>query len=317
MLVQVNCVRGALKDLGYSTMDVPTTLDLGITAAVLKSSLPLIAFNLAETINGKGRLIHLVPSLLDSLGIPYTGSPSEAIYVTSHKLLAKRLLESGGVRSPPWISARSALVGGAPFPPPYIIKSIWEHASIGLEDSSIVHSVRDLPAAIGKRAEKEGIENIFVEGYIEGREFNIALLADGSGRGPRHLPPAEIDFVGYPEGKPRIVGYQAKWAETSYEYSHTPQRYDFPPEDAALLETMVALSGKCWDLFGLHGYARVDFRVDAARVPWVLEVNSNPCISPDAGFMAAANREGLTLVDVVRCIMEDTPSGVSGKGPRS
>ena len=168
-----------------------------------------------------------------------------------------------------------------------------------------------------RRAAGEGIENIFVERYVEGREFNIALLGDGSGSGPRNLPPAEIDFIGYPQGKPRIVGYKAKWAEGSYEYHNTPQRYDFPREDTPLLEILVSLSRRCWDLFGLRGYARVDFRVDAAHTPWVLEVNTNPCVSPDAGFMAAADRAGLTLADVVYCILADTPSVAPGREQRA
>jgi D-alanine-D-alanine ligase len=56
---------------------------------------------------------------------------------------------------------------------------------------------------------------------------------------------------------------------------------------------------RCWKLFDLKGYARVDFRVDQEGRPWILEVNANPCLSPDAGFSAAALRAGLTFPDVL------------------
>jgi len=47
---------------------------------------------------------------------------------------------------------------------------------------------------------------------------------------------------------------------------------------------------RCWQCFGLKGYARVDFRVDENGNSFILEINANPCISPDAGFAAALDR---------------------------
>jgi D-alanine-D-alanine ligase len=268
---------------------------------VLKAAAPFLAFNLAETIEGKGSLIHLVPSLLDTLGIPYTGAPCEAILLTSHKVLAKRSLVAGGIPTPPWAAGAEALEAGPGFPPPWIVKSVWEHASIGLEDSSVVESADALPVEIRRRASRETLENLFVESFIDGREFNLALL--GAEKEPENLPPAEIQFVGYPRGKPRMVGYKAKWEEGSFEYRATPRVFDFPAGDEKLVSELVRLSRDCWRLFGLRGYARVDFRVDAAGRPWILEVNTNPCLAPDAGFMAAAGRAGLTTEDVMERIV--------------
>jgi D-alanine-D-alanine ligase len=309
ILVQVNAVRAALHALGHATIDVPLSLDLGVAAAVLRTAGPVIAFNLAETIDGKGSLIQLAPTLLESLRIPYTGAPCEAILLTSHKLLGKKTLEAGGISTPRWAPAAQAADRKVPFPGPWIVKSVWEHASIGLEDSAVARSEPDLTREIRRRTERESIEHLFVEAYIEGREFNLALL-DGADM-PQSLPPAEIVFVDYPEGKPKMVGYRAKWDEASFEYGSTPRRFDFPPGDAPLVEKLVAISRDCWRLFGLKGYARVDFRVDAEGRPWVLEINTNPCISPDAGFMAAAGRAGLTLEEVVSRIVAAAahPSG--------
>jgi D-alanine-D-alanine ligase len=103
-----------------------------------------------------------------------------------------------------------------------------------------------------------------------------------------------------------MVGYQAKWDERSPEFGRTPRTFEFPPRDAALLADLAAISRRCWSLFGLRGHARVDFRVDEGGVPWVLEVNANPCISSDAGFTAAAARAGLSMRDTVARIVADT-----------
>jgi len=315
VLVQVDAVRAALQKLGHQTIDVPVGLDLGVTAAVLKAAGPMMAFNLAETIAGKGSLIHLVPSLLGALGIPYTGAPCEAIILTSHKLLGKKCLAAAGISTPPWTTSGGARDGGLTFPPPWIVKSVWEHASIGMEDSSVAGSREELAAELDRRAAREGIENLFVEGFIEGREFNLGLVSGDAG--PENLPPAEIDFIDYPDGKPRVVGYRAKWDEGSFEYGRTPRRFDFSRRDTPLIEELVRLSRECWRLFDLRGYARVDFRVDASGRPWILEVNTNPCLSPDAGFMAAADRAGMSLEEVVKRIVREAAAGRARNGVRT
>ena len=261
VLVQAAVVRAALQALGHRTFDVSVSLDLDETAKALRAAAPVIAFNLVETIDGKGSLIHLAPTLFDSLGIPYTGAPCEAVLLTSHKILGKKTLQAAGIDTPPWTTA--AAVNAAPeFPPPWIVKSVWEHASVGLEDGSVTSTPGALAEEISRRTRAERIEHLFVERYIDGREFNLALLGGTRDGEPQNLPPAEIQFVGYPAGKPRMVGYRAKWVEGSFEYGSTPRRFEFPPEDDGLVRRLVALSRDCWKAFGLRGYARVDFRVD-------------------------------------------------------
>jgi D-alanine-D-alanine ligase len=308
-LVQVDAVRAALHTLGHATLDVPVSLDLGVTAAVLRAARPAMAFNLTESLEGKGCLIHLAPSLLDSMGIPYTGASAEAVLLTSHKLLAKKTLAAAGLPTPPWVTAAEALESPPPFPAPWIVKSVWEHASVGMEDSSVAATGPALAAEIRRRAVREPVGHLFVEGFVDGRELNLAFLAGADPAEPEGLPPAEMLFVGFPEGKPRFVGYKAKWDEGSFEYTRTPRNFDFPPGDAELLGSLTRVSRACWKLFELRGYARVDFRVDAGGRPWILEVNANPCISPDAGFMAAAQRAGLTMVEIVRRILADALRG--------
>ena len=71
------------------------------------------------------------------------------------------------------------------------------------------------------------------EAFIDGREFNLSLLAGENG--PEVLPPAEIRFDAYPPGKVRVVGYRSKWEEGSFEFTNTPRSFEFPATDAPLL----------------------------------------------------------------------------------
>jgi len=102
-----------------------------------------------------------------------------------------------------------------------------------------------------------------------------------------------------------VVGYRAKWDADSFEYHHTPRRFDFPSPDRPLLVHLETLARDCWELFDLGGYARVDFRVDEQGQPWVLEINANCCLSPDAGFAAAVERGNIPFNEAVRRILND------------
>jgi D-alanine-D-alanine ligase len=113
-------------------------------------------------------------------------------------------------------------------------------------------------------------------------------------------------FEDYPPGKLKMVDYRAKWDEESFESRHTMRCFRFPPSDGPLLQRLTDLAKRCWHLFDLRGYARVDFRVDEGGRPWVLEINANPCLSPDAGFIAAAGEAGLTYRQVVNRILHDS-----------
>jgi len=306
VLVQVQAVTAALRALGHEALAFPFSLDLAATGDRLRRSGCDFVFNLVETCGGQGRLIHLAPALLDALGIPYTGAGTEATFLSSNKLAAKRILRVNRLRTPAWASLTDSSLRG-PFPAGarFIVKSVWEHASVGLEEGSVVspRSLEGLRDEIRGRLGALGGSG-YAERYVDGREFNLSVL--GGSRGPEVLPPAEIEFVGYGGDRLRIVGYRAKWDETAYEYHHTPRRFDFGPQDRALLRRLKRTALRCWDLFGLRGYARVDYRVDRDGTPWILEINSNPCLSPDSGFTAATLQAGLRYEEVIGRIIEDT-----------
>jgi D-alanine-D-alanine ligase len=308
VLVEVDTVQQALTALGFAPVAVPLTLDLEAVRRRLLHLRPAFVFNLVESVEGLGRLIHLAPALYESLGLPYTGAGSEAMYLTSNKPLAKRLLAAAGIATPEGVEPATQGLPAPAFAGPYIVKSVWEHASIGIDESSVVEDARKLAAVARKRQRRFGGE-WFAERFIEGREFNLSLL--GGPDGVELLPPAEMLFRDYPQGKRRIVDYAAKWHAGSFEFCNTVRRFEFDEADQSLLGRLEDVAKACWRLFGLSGYARVDFRVDAEGRPWVLEVNVNPCLSPDAGFAAAAARRGLDLAAVLRRIIAVLPARIA------
>jgi len=305
-LAQVGLVHRTLTDLGHESIRLPMARTLTETSNRLQDLAPDRVFNLVESVWGSGRWIHLVPALVERLGIPCAGNASRAVLETTNKLKSKERLRQAGLPTPEWITF------GDDCPEEvtsmrYIIKSIWEHGSLGLDETS----VRPADELYGLRREMEHRRHAlggdcYAEEYIDGREFNLSVLAGD--KGPEVLPPAEIVFLGYGPEMTRIVGYRAKWVADSHEYSHTPRRFEPAAEDEALVRSLIDLSRRCWDLFRLRGWARVDFRVDPSGRPFILEVNTNPCLSDDAGFMAAARQAGLAPKTVIDRVLRDVPS---------
>ncbi|HYA13904.1 MAG TPA: hypothetical protein VEF33_06155 [Syntrophales bacterium] len=303
VLVQAAFVASALSDLGYEPIIIPFSLNFSKTIEILQEMRPAFIFNLVETTAGQGSLIHIAPSLMDFLKIPYTGAKTDAQFLTSNKVLAKQFLQAAGIATPVFFLPDEHY-GGSFVEGTYIVKAVWEHASSWLNENSILF-VKDqhrLRKAVLSQQDNLGM-TCFAEAFIEGREFNISLLAGDEG--PDVLPHAEIRFDDYPSGKARVVDYRSKWVEDSFEYRHTPRCFDFSKEDEPLLDQLSYLSRRCWHIFSLRGYARVDFRIDKTGMPWVLEVNTNPCLSPDGGFFAAVERSGLSFNQAIERIIKD------------
>src|SRR5262249_39144144 len=141
---------------------------------------------------------------------------------------------------------------------------------------------------------------VLAERYVEGRELNVTLI--GNGAELRVLPLHEIDFAAMPADRPRIVSYAAKWEEDHVDYAGTKP---VPLRDAspALVPPVEQVARAAWDALGLRDYGRIDLRVDAAG-PWVIDVNPNPDISPDAGVTRAARIAGMSYPELIAHIAD-------------
>src|SRR6185437_7034580 len=211
---------------------------------------PDIVFNLVEGVDGQGRLAPLAPQMLADLGMRFTGVSAKAMAATNDKPLTKQMLREAGLATPGWAvpPGWAGLDGGR-----WIVKATLEDASLGLDDGCVVDGPGVLPRAAACAAQFGG--SWFAERYVEGREFNIAVL-DGA-----VLPMAEMRFEQWPHGKPRIVGYDAKWEEDSTGWNGTVRAFGVERDEPVLAEALKTACEKVWDLFDLTGFARVDFRV--------------------------------------------------------
>ncbi len=301
---QAEHVAASLRQAGHAGRLFGLDRDVAKALRKLKLYRPERIFNLVESVEGHAVLHPCAAALWELIGIPHTGSPAWALDHTTDKALTKTLLADAGIATAEWAICRELSDVWRRVPGPWILKPAMEDASIGIDEDSVVRDAAAVPAKLLDLKSRFPNEAVLIERFVDGREFNISLLADD--RGVQVMPPAEMTFMDYPPGKEHVLGYRAKWEPEAFEYAHTGRRFDFPPEESGLIEQMKQIAKRCWALFDLHGYARVDLRVDADSRIFVLEINANPCLTPDAGFAAAVARAGISPAQMVQRILEDS-----------
>ena len=289
----VEAIETALINEGNSVVRVPVLAN-GKWIDRMKRGRFDVAFNMCEGIDGVAELEPPVIAVLELFGIPYTGSSSYTTSLCLRKHVVNALLASAGLPVPPWnVIRRGDRVRSVGYPA--IVKPAAEDASIGVEQRSVVRTARALKSRVD--AMLETFDEVIVQRYVTGREVNVGIVGDTV------LPIAEIDFATMPKGLWPIVTYRSKWESGSDEDLGAVPRC--PAELPARVATeMRRVALEAWRLVSGHGYGRVDMRLDDDGRPWILEVNANPDIAPDAGLARMALTAGIEYSTLVRTICE-------------
>jgi len=291
-------VAAALNSDGaHDARLVPMGGDFAELRAQLDASPPMCVFNMCETLGGDARLETAVPTVLDLLGIPYTGSDANALSASLYKDRVKQRLARAGVPTPKGLLVKEP-TDRCNLRFPLIVKPAQEDGSAGIWNRSVVHDRDSLQARVDEIISSFKAPCL-VEQYIDGREFNVAILGYPQ---PRVLPLQEISFAKLPPGQHKIVSYDAKWRTGSVEDLGTQPvlHPDLPSSVAARLQRAAT---DAFRALGLRDYGRVDLRLSASGVPYVIDVNPNCDLSPDAGFARAANAVGINYAALARLLV--------------
>lgn len=293
ILSTIDAVAACLASEGNEIVRVPVHSDAKWMEKLRRARVDLV-FNLCESIDGVAALESPVISVLELLGLPYTGSSSWTTALTLRKHVVNAALERAGLPVPPFaVVRRGGSIPNVGFPA--ICKPAAEDASVGVEQRSVVRTSRELSQRVNAMLERW--DEVLVQRYVEGREVNVGIVGDAV------LPIAEIDFGGMPKGMWRIVTYRSKWEDGCDEdLGSAPRCPARLPAGVATKLRKVAVA--CWRIVGGSGYGRVDLRIDERGLPWILEVNANPDISPDAGLARMARVAGIEYGQLLRKVCE-------------
>ncbi len=293
LLDAIEAVETALQDWATEVVRVPVSNDGRWVERLRRGKFDLV-FNLCEGIDGEAVHEARVIAVLELLGVPFTGSGSWTTALTLRKNVVNGVLDRAGLPVPRWAHIRRGdEINSVGFPA--ICKPVAEDASVGIEQRSVVRSMRALTARVNDMF--GGWDEVLVQRFIDGREVNVGILGD------EVLPIAEIDFADMPKGMWHIVTYRSKWETGSDEdLGAKPSCPADLPESLANELTQIARTA--WNIVGGEGYGRCDFRIDQSGRPWLLEVNANPDISPGAGLARMAGVATLNYSQLIRKICD-------------
>lgn len=294
VLESVDAVADALAQDGHLPVRVPVHELAGTWQARLSGHALERVVNLCEGIGGDASAEGELARALGRLGIPFTGSDADALDRCRRKEEANRLLTEAGLPVPEWSLADDGFDTAGWTVYPAIVKPAHEDASIGIGRGSVARSAEELAAALVTAAAHAPL---LVQRYVDGRELNVAVVGDET------LPAAEIEFRQLAQGAPRVVGYGAKWHYGSAEDLGTVPLCPAPlPAEQTL--RIGELARRACSTLGTGGYARVDLRLDGDGRPWILEVNPNPDLSPQAGLARMATAAGWSYGELIARIVE-------------
>ncbi|HSV26858.1 MAG TPA: GNAT family N-acetyltransferase [Sedimentisphaerales bacterium] len=313
VLAEVEAVAEALDKLGIPWR-IKTVRCLTDLRHAIETAPEPVVFNLVEELCGHPQDASLVPAVLRSMGKGFTGSDSSALMLSLDKWKTKAVLQSLGLPTPLafYVPVGQRLKANLPRGR-YIVKPVCTDASEGIDDSSVVSSSDSRFGRVIRRIHEDFCQPALVERFIDGREMNISVLQFDDG--PRTLPIAEIDFSDFKRDMPRIINYAAKWDENSFVYNHTPRIIPakLPAKTAAEISRLAVAA---WHAVGCRSYARVDFRLDKQLRPWIIEVNTNPDLSPECGLAAAVDAAGMKYCEFIamlyRHAQESVPAAQNG-----
>ena len=259
-----------------------------------------LVFNMAEGKGGRCREA-LVPALCEMFGLHYTGSDPLTLAATLDKAVAKRLVQSE-IRTPAWLlvqrlaDLREAIEmpGGFPLRFPVFAKPNDEGSSKGIRATNRCETLAELGVLCRDLLDTYG-RPVLIEEFVRGAEVTVGLIGNDVPEvvGLMHVLPISgpsADFV-----------YSLDIKRTF----ETSVRYAIPPElPTAHCEAVAAAALKAFRLLDCRDVARIDFRVDADGVPWFIEANPLPGLSPTSGdLVITARAMGWTWEQLVRRIV--------------
>ncbi|KPJ69367.1 MAG: D-alanine--D-alanine ligase [Syntrophobacter sp. DG_60] len=299
----IDQLKSALRELkGYRVTYLNNHDSLFHDLVKIKTKVDLV-FNLCDEgyNNDAGKELH-IPSLLELLGIPYTGSGPQCLAYCYDKSLVRGIANEIGIPVPEAFFIKPEdKTFELPFGFPVIVKPNFGDSSFGITQRSVANSIEELVNAISEIREKFGYDKpILVEEFLTGEDLSVGII----GNPPESyttLPIIEEDYSILPPELPRICGYEAKWLPESpyWNIESIPAQL---PEDTE--KFIVGCCLKLFERLECRDYCRFDWRLDSKGNPKLLEVNPNPGWCWDGHLAKMAKIAGISYVKMLHMILQ-------------
>jgi D-alanine-D-alanine ligase len=310
----IQAISRALESKGHQVTFLEGGLGLVDDLPMLK---PDICFNICEGYFGDGREAH-VPSILEMMRLPYTGSRVLTLALSLDKPMTKRVLTYHALPTPAFQVFERLT---EPIDPelrfPLFVKPSREGTGMGISAESIVHDEAQLRAQLRRLFERFD-EPVLVEHFVEGREVTVGVIGNLRSpvawripedeeaprivRGLHFFPPLEVDMAAYPVEEAGIYTSRMK-VEMAHEFHYLCPA----PLSDDLVDDLSWLAAATFRVTGCLDVARVDFRLDSndGNRPYILEVNPLPGLNPGySDLCIEATADGWTYEELINEILD-------------
>jgi D-alanine-D-alanine ligase len=263
-----------------------------------------IVFNISEGFKGRNRESQ-VPAILDLYNIPFVGADALTLGVTLDKVMAKKCFMADGVPTARYFKATSHdnLLELNTIGFPLFVKTLHEGTSKGITEASRVENFQQLKEQVD-RIYRDYKQPALVEEFIKGREFTVGVIGNN--------PPEAMPVVQY------VIDGKTEVGNAFYSYRHVMEKL-VKHICPAVIEDKLArrlqeLAVKAYKAVDCRDFGRVDFRVDEAGNPYVLEINPLPNLSPDDVFVLFAKVKQMTYNQIINKILDEACKRLAASG---
>jgi len=295
-------VLTTLRELGHEAEALGVGEDVIAIRNAISEFRPHVCFNLLVEFHGAANYDQHIVSYLELLKAHYTGCNPRGLTLARDKALSKKILAWHGLPAPNFaVFERGRKVrrpAGLDFP--LFVKSVNEEASLGISEKSIVRTESQLETQVRLVHENVGTDAI-AEDYIEGREFYVGVIGN---RRLQTFPIWELNIPNLPEGAPRIATRKLKW-DIGYQQSLGVKNTLAEGLTAKQEREIARVAKAVYKALDLSGYARMDLRMRPDGRFYVLEVNTQPGMTPLSLVPEIAAHDGIEFPELVAWMVED------------
>jgi D-alanine-D-alanine ligase len=302
----IEYIRRALEGLGHSVVKLGGGTEF--IQNILNEKVDIV-FNIAEGRGNYRSREAQVPSILEMLDIPYIGSDPECLAVCLDKHLTKKLVRLDGIPTPEWrmINNQQELleIPWNEFPFPAIVKPAYEGSSKGIHPNSLVDSTEEAIRTVGEILELYR-QPVMVEQFIDGDEVTVGMLGN--------FPPKVLGMMRIlPRKQSNRFVYTV---EVKRDWKNLVD-YECPARlKERTSEMITAYSLKTFEMLGCRDFSRIDFRVSADGIPYMLEINPLPGLGDYSDLVIMAVKLGwkheALIASVFNAALERYPLCVHG-----
>lgn len=289
----IDAIKSVLESEGHQVFKLGG--DNGLIER-LKSTPVDIVFNIAEGLKGRNREAH-IPAILEFMDIPYTGSDPLTLSLTLDKSMAKRVVTTEGIPTPRFKKIyRLEELDNLDLRYPLFLKLCYEGSSKGIRLDSKIRTPKSLKEKASWLLKDYG-SPILIEEFISGPEFTVGIIGNDP---PEVLGIMQIEIKGVaPEDAIYSLEVKREWEDRVC--------YHCPPLiEQDILKKIEDVAIRAYKVLECRDVSRVDIRVGEDQIPYFLEINPLPGLSPVYGDLPIMARfMGWKYEDLIKAIFNN------------